>query len=107
MQRLFLFLSRINTSVFLSILYVAGIFSLAMTISLAPDAVGIWRYILWSLPFIFWGIAGIIMIIRREAYFFLRFEGILAVIFGFVLVFVSLFLATIPLLLVANDYFFP
>ena len=100
MKNIFNFFARIHTSTLLSIFYLAGILSLGLSISLPTTTIETYRHILSALPFICWGIAGIVMIIRQEAYLLLRFEGALAVIIGIVVLLLNLFLVAIPFLVV-------
>ena len=96
MKNIFNFFALIRTSTLLSVFYLAGILSLGLSMSLPTTTIETYRHILSVLPFICWGIAGIVMIIRREAYLLLRFEGALAVIIGIVVLLLNLFLVLIP-----------
>ena len=100
MKNIFDFFARIYTPTLLSIFYLAGILSLGLSIFLPTTTIEIYRHILSALPFICWGIASIVMIIRRETYLLLRFEGALAVIIGIVVLLLNLFLVLIPFLVI-------
>lgn len=106
-QSIINFFARMKTGVILSVLYGAGILSFAISISLSPATIDEYRHLLSALPFLWWGLAGIVMIIRQEAYLFLRIEGMVAVIIGIIVLLLNLFLALIPLLVIIKQAYDP
>ena len=90
------FIARIDTRILVNILSSIGILCIAATTLIAPKYIGNpFQDLMIAIGFLFWALTGVVSMIRRETYAAIIYlEGVPAVIIGFIVTVLSIFVAS-------------